>query len=138
MSRRSIYDPLPPPSMIEVANEHARMSRDTLAMALAAMGYRRAIFQAPRIGTPLWYEYAILKEALDTRQDRADWPCLLLQRNRKAPTVWFCTISCDWKTDGAKGRSIISLASYTWEISDHEAARRILDAVEPDARRVRL
>ena len=136
--RRSIYDPLPPPSLIEVANEYARMSRDTLAMALAAMGYKRALFQAPRIGTPLWYEYATLRESLDTRADRADWPVLLLQRHRKAPSVWFCTVSCDWKTDGAKGRSIISLASYTWEMSENEAARRILDAVEPDARRVRL
>lgn len=136
--RRSVYDPLPPPSLIEVANEYARTSRDTMAMALAAMGYKRAIFQAPRIGTPLWYEYAILRESLDTRLDRADWPCILLQRHRKANTVWFCTVSCDWKTDGAKGRSIISLASYTWETSDHEAARRILEAVEPDVRRVRL
>ena len=138
MTRRSIFDPLPPPSDIEVANEYARMSRDSLAMALASMGYKRAIFQAPRIGTPLWYEYAILKEALDTRLDRADWPCLLLQRHRKAPAVWFCTVSCDWKTDGAKGRSIISLASYTWEMSENEAARRVFEAIEPDVRRVRL
>jgi len=138
MKRRSIFDPLPPPTMIEVANEAARMSRDSLAMALSAMGYKRAIFQAPRIGTPLWYEYAILKETLDSRLDRGDWPCLLLQRNRKAPTIWFCTVSADWKTEGAKGRGMISLASYTWEVSEHEAARRILYAVEPDARRVRL
>lgn len=138
MKRRSIFDPLPPPTLAEIANEHARMSRDSLAMALAAMGYKRAIFQAPRIGTPLWYEYAILSESLDTRLDRADWPVLLLCRHRNAPSVWFCTVSCDWKTDGAKGRGMISLASFTWEISEHEAARRILDAVEPDARRVRL
>jgi hypothetical protein len=138
MKRRSIYDPLPAPSAAEIANEYARMSRDSLAMALAAMGYKRAIFQAPRIGTPLWYEYAILRESLDTRADRADWPVLLLCRNRKVPTVWFCTVSCDWKTDGAKGRGIISLASFTWETSEHEAARRILEAVEPDVRRVRL
>jgi hypothetical protein len=136
--RRSIYDPLPSPSLAEIANEHARTSRDTMAMALAVMGYKRAIFQAPRIGTPLWYDYAILKEALDTRLDRADWLCLLLQRHRRNSTVWFCTVSCDWKTDGAKGRSIISLASYTWETSENEAARRILEAIEPDARRVRL
>jgi hypothetical protein len=138
MKRRSIYDPLPTPSAAEIANEYARMSRDSLAMALAAMGYKRAIFQAPRIGTPLWYEYAILSESLDTRLDRADWPVLLLIRSRKTPAVWFCTVSCDWKTDGAKGRSIISLASYTWEMSENEAARRILEAVEPDVRRVRL
>ena len=138
MKRRSIYDPLPAPSAAEIANEYARMSRDSLAMALAAMGYKRAIFQAPRIGTPLWYEYAILRESLDTRIDRADWPVLLLYRHRKSPAVWFCTVSGDWKTDGAKGRSIISLASYTWEMSENEAARRILDAVEPDIRRVRL
>jgi hypothetical protein len=138
MKRRSIYDPLPSPTLAEIANEYARMSRDSLAMALAAMGYKRAIFQAPRIGTPLWYEYAIISESLDTRLDRADWPCLLLQRHRKAPAVWFCTVSCDWKTDGAKGRSIISLASYTWEMSENEAARRIFEAVEPDVRRVRL
>lgn len=138
MKRRSIFDPLPAPTLAEIANEYARMSRDSLAMALAAMGYKRAIFQAPRIGTPLWYEYAILRESLDTRLDRADWPVLLLIRSRKTPAVWFCTISGDWKTDGAKGRSIISLASYTWEMSENEAARRILDAVEPDARRVRL
>jgi hypothetical protein len=138
MKRRSIYDPIPAPSAAEIANEYARMSRDSLAMALAAMGYKRAIFQAPRIGTPLWFEYAIISESLDTRIDRADWPVLLLCRHRKAPAVWFCTISGDWKTDGAKGRSIISLASYTWERSENEAARRILDAVEPDVRRVRL
>ena len=138
MKRRSIYDPLPAPTSAEIANEYARMSRDSLAMALAAMGYKRAIFQAPRIGTPLWYEYAIISESLDTRLERADWPVLLLIRSRKTPSVWFCTVSCDWKTDGAKGRSIISLASFTWEISENEAARRILDAVEPDARRVRL
>jgi hypothetical protein len=138
MKRRSIYDPLPAPSAAEIANEYARMSRDSLAMALAAMGYKRAIFQAPRIGTPLWFEYVIINESLDTRLDRADWPVLLLCRNRKAPAVWFCTISGDWKTDGAKGRSIISLASFTWETSEHEAARRILEAVEPDVRRVRL
>lgn len=138
MKRRSIYDPLPAPSAAEIANEYARISRDSLAMALAAMGYKRAIFQAPRIGTPLWYEYAILRESLDTRADRADWPVLLLCRNRKVPAIWFCTVSCDWKTDGAKGRGIISLASFTWETSEHEAARRILEAVEPDARRVRL
>jgi hypothetical protein len=138
MKRRSIYDPLPAPSAAEIANEYARMSRDSLAMALSAMGYKRAIFQAPRIGTPLWYEYATLRESLDTREDRADWPVLLLCRHRKAPSVWFCTVSCDWKTDGAKGRGIISLASFTWETSEHEAARRILDAVEPDIRRVRL
>lgn len=138
MKRRSIFDPLSAPTLAEIANEYARMSRDSLAMALAAMGYKRAIFQAPRIGTPLWYEYAILRESLDTRADRADWPVLLLCRNRKVPTVWFCTVSGDWKTDGAKGRSIISLASFTWETSEHEAARRILEAVEPDARRVRL
>ncbi len=138
MKRRSIYDPLPAPSAAEIANEYARMSRDSLAMALAAMGYKRAIFQAPRIGTPLWYEYATLCESLDTRLDRAEWPVLLLCRSRKTPAVWFCTISGDWKTDGAKGRSIISLASFTWETSENEAARRVLDAVEPDARRVRL
>jgi hypothetical protein len=138
MKRRSIYDPLSAPSAAEIANEYARMSRDSLAMALAAMGYKRAIFQAPRIGTPLWYEYAILSESLDTRLDRADWPVLLLIRSRKTPAVSFCTVSCDWKTDGAKGRSIISLASYTWEMSENEAARRILEAVEPDVRRVRL
>jgi hypothetical protein len=138
MKRRSIFDPLPAPTLAEIANEYARMSRDSLAMALAAMGYKRAIFQAPRIGTPLWYEYATLRESLDTRADRAEWPVLLLIRSRKAPAVWFCTVSCDWKTDGAKGRGIISLSSFTWETSEHEAARRILEAVEPDARRVRL
>ncbi len=138
MKRRSIFDPLPAPTLAEIANEYARMSRDSLAMALAAMGYKRAILQAPRIGTPLWFEYAIISESLDTRLDRADWPVLLLIRSRKTPAVWFCTISGDWKTDGAKGRSIISLASYTWEMSENEAARRILDAVEPDIRRVRL
>jgi hypothetical protein len=138
MKRRSIYDPLPAPTLAEIANEYARMSRDSLAMALAAMGYKRAIFQAPRIGTPLWFEYVIISESLDTRIDRAEWPVLLLCRHRKAHAVWFCTVSGDWKTDGAKGRSIISLASFTWETSEHEAARRILDAVEPDIRRVRL
>ena len=146
MKRRSIFDPLPAPTLAEIANEYARMSRDSLAMALAAMGYKRAIFQAPRIGTPLWYEcppvsiglHHFKGEDLDTRLDRADWPVLLLCRNRKVPAVWFCTVSCDWKTDGAKGRSIISLASYTWEMSENEAARRILEAVEPDVRRVRL
>ena len=138
MKRRSIFDPLPAPTLAEIANEYARMSRDSLAMALAAMGYKRAIFQAPRIGTPLWYEYATLRESLDTRADRADWPVLLLIRSRKTPAVWVCTISGDWKTDGAKGRGIISLASFTWETSEHEAARRILEAVEPDVRRVRL
>lgn len=138
MKRRLIFDPLPAPSLIEVANEAARMSRDSLAMALAAIGFKRAIFQAPRIGTPLWYEYAILKESLDTRLDRGEWPCLLLKGNRKAPTTWFCTVSADWKNEGAKGRGMISLASYTWEVAEHEAARRILNAVEPDSLRVRL
>lgn len=134
--RASIFGSLPKPSLIEVAEEAAMLSRANIIQCLVALGYQRAIFQAPRIGTPLWYEYHAMEEALDYRMSRAEWPCLLLRRSKRIRPVWFCTVSGDWMAAAAKGRGIISLAEYTWESSRHEAARRILGIVEPDARNV--
>jgi hypothetical protein len=103
-----------------------------MARAMVALGLTRRLMTAPRCGTPLWYE-ARLPQVNALRDDKLDWPVLLMASAMEAPeqhAVWVCTVSGDWITGshGARGRSFVSLGQYIWAVSEFEAARRLCRA----------
>jgi len=122
------------PATPVVAEQAAMLSRSSTITCLVGMGFDRPIFTAPRIATPLWYEYHLLEEDPEFRERRGDWPCLLLLRSRCMTLIWFCTISGHWMARTAKGSGIIQLAGYLWETDQYTAARRIFDILDWEER----
>ncbi len=104
----------------------ATFSLGNLARVLAGMGLARRVFQAARIGTPLWYESRL--RSRDLRDACADEPVFLMAGADGVHVAWVAAASGHWMTvsRGARGLGLTDLGVFMWETGRGEAARRIV------------
>lgn len=97
-----------------------------LARVLAGLGLVSRAFQAPRFGTPLWYENRLRSPEL--REACGDEPVFLMAGKDGAHVAWVASVTGHWMTvsRAARGVSLTELGAFIWDVGRGEAARRIV------------